>query len=319
MERATLSNTNGAADAPNKARVSIKNLYAIGNLGSLSRRSAIRWSEYADPDVEEKELQRLTAGYDIVHRKERGQDRHGNTSWQTHSILIRGGLKRDVLAKALAGYPNLNLEASEMEFKPPFEPLVHRWAKLQESVTEMKTLAVTADDRTRVDNNVVLMKTLKDVISSSLTALDKIKRTDQVEFDMLWMLFPPGELVVSYESGVEQVYRVLAPLKLVTPEGSPPYWNAKYEYLDWNGHVTGFAATGSPFHHYEGSQPIQAFHLVPLSGHPESKQIISRVTQRGRRFEGLRGYHFKVCEGTRETKNTLKPVSPDTRQDNLIL
>ena len=305
MEHSTLKDTQGANDAGQKAEVSIKNLYAINAYG---RRSPTRWSEYADPDVEEKELQRLTAGYDVVHRKMRGEDRHGNTSWQTHSILIRGDLKRDILATALEGYPNLDLKASELEFKPPFEPLVHRWEKLQERAVEMRDSAVTAEDRARVVNNAVLLKTLRGVVSSSLAALDKIKTTGKIDFDMLWTIFPPGELVLGCEAGADRVFRILAPLKLVRPQDGRPYWVFRYEYLDWNGHVTGFATDGTTITEYEGAQPVQSLHVVPLKTHPDSQRVTTRLTQRGRRFEALRGYHFKVCEGTRMTGGAVKPV-----------
>ena len=179
MASLNLKESDGTVGDPKNASLSVKNLYAI--TGRTSKRH-IRWSEYATAEDEEKELQRLTSGFDVIHRLQHMEDENDITAWQTHSILIRGDLKQGILTKALTGYPEVDLSKPEIEFKPPFAPLVHRWEDLQKHAEKA---TASADASVSVDRNAELLDILKKVVASGLTALERVKVKGQVDFDDL--------------------------------------------------------------------------------------------------------------------------------------
>ena len=85
------------------------------------------------------------------------------------------------------------------------------------------------------------MEILEEMISSSLTALEKVKSTGFIDSNMLWILFSPGELVYS-GSGLGQAFRVLSFIYVV-PKREDPYWRATCEFVDWNGSSAGYGTT----------------------------------------------------------------------------
>ena len=197
---------------------------------------------------------------------------------------------------------------TELQLEPPFKPIVHNWEQIKSHVALARDSVKTLEERVEFNDIAQLGRILNDAISPSLFTLRTIMLTKQVEFDSLWLIFAPGQLIYSKHTGAEQLYR-LRSFTLGQTMGEPPKWMVGLEYLDWNGRVTGFSATDTSISNYSGSKALNSLECVPLKWHWNSEEIVNRLTSRGRKFSALRGYHFKFCEGNLKiTYNRVKPV-----------
>ena len=100
----------------------LKVLYSTSNTDCSC---CMRWSEYADKEDEEKELKFKSQGHDVVHRMRRPRGQHPSSKpWETHSIVVRGHLARNLVEKVWTGYPGLVYKPTELELSPPFKPAI---------------------------------------------------------------------------------------------------------------------------------------------------------------------------------------------------
>lgn len=76
------------------------------------------------------------------------------------------------------------------------------------------------------------------------------------------------------------------------------------EYLDWDGERCGYATTSVAIPFFEGIQRVLSLPAYPLSFSLDAEAVRARIRARGRRFEELRGYHFRSCVGTKILLNT---------------
>lgn len=291
-----------------------------------------RWSLQRNVEDENSELDRSVADVPILHR----QTRKKGGKWVTLEFTVQNREMRAVLAQALARYQDFHPELKGWTFAKPFQPLVHRWERLKElqaeAVREANSEAnilgdaatqVGADERKReaiercalVDELVTFLAPL---LGPSIAARDQTIKTGRVEFDDVWQVFPPGALVVTKLYGVDVVCRVDKYEQhfngRTDGRDKVAFWSVAAEYLDWNGAECGWATTHCTIIHYDGLRTIDSFPVVPLDLHPDGAELKSRLVARGRKFEALRGYHYRDYEGFKislenESKYEQRPVS----------
>lgn len=267
----------------------VKRLYATGDKECSC---GTRWSEYADPTVEERQLKLQSAKYDIVHRQRRVKNvDNAGKLWETDSVVVRGTTKQFLVAGPLNGYTGINLNASELKFYPPFEPIIHRWPSFSKlrSQTNMMSLVAPFIDIFQPD------------IEPNLALIDEISSSGKIRWNDIWLILAPGELFRSYEKGAPAVYRLLE-CEMIKREVEPDYWWLQMEFVDWNGNHCGHATTTFRIKEYKGRRDVASLEVHPFHTGPGSTgndQERAELIERGRAFEKLRGYHFKACYGTR--------------------
>ncbi|KAK0747335.1 hypothetical protein B0T21DRAFT_446256 [Apiosordaria backusii] len=230
-------------------------------------------------------------------RRHPGSDTH-----VTNSFTINCPIMRDILAKALENYyqdPD-TLTAENWTFTSSFQPLVHRWQKLNEIHQSIQALVSDSDDvddvevaaRKKASNDLIAF--LTPLLEPSITALDETIATGRIRHKNLWQIFPAGELVVTRFFGVETLCRVSRKHSLSSDSSN--MW-VMCEYVDWNGWTTGMKETWVTIKYFKGRQKVSGLSVYPLSMAADPEGIKARMLARGKRWEGLRGYRYQQYKG----------------------
>ncbi|KAH6695039.1 P-loop containing nucleoside triphosphate hydrolase protein [Plectosphaerella plurivora] len=254
-----------------------------------------RWSPYPNHDEALKHLTAQIAQDPIVHRHEF----HDN-KWKTFSFKVQSPLMKEILGLALANYQDFDPELQDWTFSPPFQPVVHRWDRLND-------LRDSATDPERKQAATELVDFLRPILGPSVDALAKTKKTGKVTFDDLWQIFTPGELATTAFFDVEAACRMTKYERKDPPNCQPPYYIVHLEYLDWNGDRCGYASTKVTVGYFEGFRHVVSLPVAPLYYNRAAEDTRRRLVERGRKFESLRGYHFQSCVGTKILLETKCP------------
>ncbi|KAJ9144054.1 P-loop containing nucleoside triphosphate hydrolase protein [Pleurostoma richardsiae] len=244
-----------------------------------------RWSKFGDNDEEQAALEQCVSNEPIVHRHSLDDKK-----WITESFTVHSPAMRAHLRMALAKYQDFDLDLEDWTFKPPYKPIVHRWDRLNALAENLGD----PDSKNAIDQ---LLAFLQPILAPAVKALAQTKETGKIVFDDVWQIFPPGELAVTTFFAVESVCRV-EKYEKVEPLGQLPYWVISLEYIDWNGEHCGYTTTKVVIKSFKGPRHVISLPVHPLCFRDTAADIRSGMVERGRKFERLRGYHFRTCVGT---------------------
>ncbi|KAK8087582.1 P-loop containing nucleoside triphosphate hydrolase protein [Apiospora hydei] len=251
----------------------VKYLYA--------RRDRVDWSEYSNASKELADLEQRMTKFNIVHRKKQSRD----YKWSTFSITIRGR-PLETLAVVLAGYPGIDTTRGVLELSAPYKPVLHRWEAL-------KKYRDTTDNAGRREDASLLINVFDGAMAASGEVLSKLYKTGTIAHDKLDLVFAPGDIVVMKSAGVTSAHY----LRSFTSTHAGTLWAADVECIDWNGSYFGFRSVIGGISAYDGEQPIASLPICPLKWCPDKRTLFDTLVARGRKFEALRGYHFKYYDG----------------------
>jgi hypothetical protein len=254
-----------------------------------------RWAEFDNVDDEKTDLVARTANVPIIHRHH-----YQNKHWVTQSVTIQDPAMRDVLRVVLAKYQDLDLDLINWTFQPPFMPLVHRWE-------ELKSHYVKLEDGAQKNAAAALLAFITPIVASSVLSLAQTKTTGKVNFENVWQIFPPSSIVKTKFYGVDVVCRVVKYKRKPRTNCNPEGWTIDMEFVDWNGEKSGWTTTSLTIWEYDGYKKVTGLPVFPISFSPEESKIRSEMIERGRKWAGLRGYHFEVANGTKILLETEEP------------
>ncbi|KAH7127593.1 P-loop containing nucleoside triphosphate hydrolase protein [Dactylonectria macrodidyma] len=246
-----------------------------------------RWAEFDNVDDEETDLRARTSAIPIIHRHH-----YVNKHWVTQSITIQDSAMRDVLRVVLAKYQDLDLDLASWTFAPPFMPLVHRWEDLK---THFSALPAGPQKNAAI----ALIAFLAPIVASSVLSLAQTKHTGKVSFENVWQIFPPSSVVKTKFYGIDTVCRVVKYKKRPADRCNPEGWVIDMEYVDWNGESSGWTTTSLTIWKFDGFKKVTGLPVFPISFSPDAAKIKDEMISRGRKWAGLRGYHFKTADGTK--------------------
>ncbi|KAM5349424.1 hypothetical protein ACJ41O_005929 [Fusarium nematophilum] len=252
-----------------------------------------KWSEFEDLVAEERRIRELGKAFAVIHRRSKVEREFGET-WMTHSIEAQSPRLQKLLDAVFQDYPSWYPDATPYAVGPPFKPYVHRWSSIQE-------LGEGLDEKT-ADEVQLLRGALEPLISSHLADLSRARSKGTISFESLWLILSPGCLMVSCEKG----YTCLS--KLVTVEfmqGQKPgdsCWILKSLRVNWNGSHCGLERQVAIIQEFVDSIQVTKLATYPLEFAPDRKHIEAKLLARGRKFEALRGFHVKACQGTKYTR-----------------
>jgi hypothetical protein len=212
----------------------------------------------------------------------------------TGSFTIQDPAMRAHLLAALAGYQDYHPELEEWTFRAPYSALVHRWDHLNDLADGVPDV-----DAKRAVNQLMLF--LGPILAASVGSLAHTRKTNRVMFKDVWQIFPPGELAVASFFGVDAVARVLK------YELNRDRWDIDLEYVDWNGERTGYSTTKVTVWRFDGFKFVTSLSVYPLAFSSSAAAIREQLVTRGRKFEQLRGYHFRNCVGSKILLETRCP------------
>lgn len=187
-----------------------------------------RWSEFSLHEEEEEAVKAKAARAPIVNRLE--LDSEGGGAWKPSEFTVNSQPMRDILSKVLEKYPDFDLDVNKWTFVTPFKPIVHRWSRLK----ALGEAAPESLDKGSVDD---LITFLTPIVEPHVKSLTETNDTGMIDFDSVWQIFPPGELVVRTHFGEQTTGRVVGH-KFFDCTGIPEVpvsWEITVEYVDWNG------------------------------------------------------------------------------------
>ena len=236
--------------------------------------------------IESKEAKNLTRDFHghsaLLLRKRKGHP--GEEPFVLESIDIQSPLIRNVLLKLLLGYPGVDANAKILTFFTPFAPLFHNW----EDVLKAASDETSTETRSHLK---ILVDVLQPVFEDHILQLEECRKTQAVSFAMLWSIFKPGDLIYT------QLHEQECAMKLKFSHMSYPEYFLSCEYIDWNG--KDFFQKEHHIHlkYFGGTALFKDLIAMPLYMHPERLAIKDRLSDRGRRFESLKGFHFRAYHG----------------------
>lgn len=217
----------------------------------------------------------------------------GDSSWKLHSITVNSQHILDILRKHLSTYPGLALETDEVQFTPPFAPLLHFWPEI------VHTATIAEDARTSEQFH-LFRKVLEPELALPIQKAEECFKHGKIEFDYLWTLFKPGALVYWNKDNQGNIARLKQSESL--DGGFGRAFRLRAEQIDFDGNKFGYKEVIQTIKEYEGRTSIYE-HAMPLDIRSDKETIQHDLIQRGRKFEALHGYHFKAYEGTASTQN----------------
>ncbi|KAK4041355.1 P-loop containing nucleoside triphosphate hydrolase protein [Parachaetomium inaequale] len=246
-----------------------------------------RWAEFAVLQDEQDNLEAKVRSMPIVQRYTYSKGRE----WVTQSFAINCQHMRAFLSDALADYQDLDIDLEGWSFTPPYKPLVHRWERALALHQQLKA----SDDVEKTRAADKLIEFLEPLLAPSIRDLAATHDTGRIRYDMIWQIFPPGEMVLYKLWGVDTLCRVVKYRK----SESRSAWRLTLEYVYWDGEKCGLRTTDVNIPYYTGLQRVTSLRVYPLSFAENPEQIKEAMMARGRRFQQLRGYHFLSYDGTK--------------------
>ncbi|KAF2965665.1 hypothetical protein GQX73_g7922 [Xylaria multiplex] len=255
-----------------------------------------KWSEFPNLSAEEKRIKELGKAFVVIHRRSK-IEKDGNEAWITHSIEAQSPELRVLLGAVFAEYPQWYPDATPYAVSPPFKPFVHRWDRILELRKQQGSKAIKQLE--------LLCSELEQPIESHLSALERVKKTQTVSFEALWLILAPGCLMVSKENGNTIVSRLLKADFVAARQDHPAFWRLKVARLNWNGSHSGFEGGVERITKYNDSIFITKLPIYPIEFAPDRRGIEEKLLVRGRKFESLRGFHIKTCTGKKYVRKYI--------------
>ncbi|CAH0045109.1 unnamed protein product, partial [Clonostachys solani] len=252
-----------------------------------------RWAEFDNVDDEEANLNERVSSVPIIHRHA-----YVKRHWVTQSVTIQDPAMRQVLRAVLAKYQDLDLDLINWTFEPPFMPLVHRW-------DDLKAYYVGLEAGKIKNAASALLAFLTPIVTSSVLSLSHTRQTGKVSFEDIWQIFPPSSVVLTRFYGVDVICRVIKYKKVACKDNEG--WAIEMEFIDWNGETSGWKTTSVTIWEYSGYRRVTGLPVFPISFSTEEEKIRGDMIERGRKWASLRGYHFKIVNGTKILLETQEP------------
>ncbi|KAI1383407.1 P-loop containing nucleoside triphosphate hydrolase protein [Hypoxylon trugodes] len=247
----------------------------------------MRWSAFKDFIVEQEDLMARTSDSPIIHRH---VQRDG--VWVTLSISIQDPDMREILNDVLKDYPEFDPKVENWTFEPPYQPLVHRWDNLQQYDTE------DLDVRKALTSMLIF---LTPIVNPTMLSLGKLRESGKIDYQNIWHLFAPGTLVIAKLYGVDTISRANRCDRM------SGFWLVRLEYIDWNGDISGYETATQKIKIFEGYQLVTKLEVFPISYLDNEAGVRKTATEKGRKFEQLRGYRYVEYNGTKVMIETDKP------------
>jgi hypothetical protein len=287
------------------ARSELGNLF---NHSSGTLYSAPKWSLHKDPLAEEQRMRELGQDFAVVHRYQRYEVEEGEYAWRSHSIQVQSPRFRELLDEVFVDYPDWCSDGDPYTFFSPFQPLVHRWDRILKKADELDG---NEEDKKLKAEIELLQKEVEPLISDHFSALKHAKKTGVIAWKKLWLVYGPGDLMVACIQGNICLTRLRRATMIEMPEDEdePSYWLLEMDQYDWNGSLVGVVTRQAKIIEYGKEMLMTKLDVCPIAYVEGGDELRERTLARGRKFEALRGYHFKVCHGQKIVQTCMGPVA----------
>jgi hypothetical protein len=231
-----------------------------------------------------------TSGYAILARQTEGHGDFGR-ELKLHSMVIQSELIKEVLNDVLKGYPGITTGLENLTVEAPFAAFYHRWAELTE--------AFEASTGTTKEHMQLLISILEVEFEGMHKTVADLLKNNVIEYKYIWAIFQPGEHIVTQMHGEDTVMLLESGLPYDETQygGGHRGWTLSSRHIDYNGSMTGFGTTKIKIQEFKGTMDLNLLEAIPLDQHDDKKELVTRLVERGRRFDVLRKAAFQEYSG----------------------
>jgi hypothetical protein len=267
----------------------LKHLYS----GKEDRKGRFQWQEEIPADIGDPVENDETAKWALLVRNVKVYN-DPTRVLSIHSIVVQSPLLKKLLAGVLKGYPGVTVGLNRLEFSGMFEPLIHRWAELQDAISNLDD--ETEDQRTTKQHAELLQNVLTKEFKSMIDTSQDMRSKRVMTYEHLWTLFQPGATVFTRQDGQETAMTLLESRYGQDPKGVPCFW-LTCKYVDWDGAKFGTVKINLSISVYTGTRAISSLRVYPLEYHQEGVAVRTRLIERGAKAEVLAGANYRAYQG----------------------
>ena len=272
----------------------VKNLYE----GKPDSRNRTTWVDKYPDDLEAAAENDETARYALLIRNKKCYD--GRKMLKMDSVVVQSPLLKKALGSILNAYPGVTTTLDRLDFKAPFKPFVHRWANV--------VAALESEEDPETKSHLDLFhRTMGEELKDDLKARDDYIQNKVITWDTCWMIFEPGTTVFSVEDKQNCAFRLKNGSYVETPRCGPAF-ALDCEKVDWDGEAFGLGQTKTLIYAFQGTKPITKLTAFPLEYHDNVAAMEKELTDRGKVFEQLAGYHYKHYRGVAIGQGMWGPI-----------
>jgi hypothetical protein len=144
----------------------------------------------------------------------------------------------------------------------------------------------------------LLIDHIKKTYTSTAETLVSPFESNEITYDLLWGIFKPNSLVYTtyFGTGKPRCVKYDSSKEKETRDGLK-YRNLDCCYLGFDSEEFGEASIQFKIPKFQGTKRINALTAFPLQYHRDLNRVKADLIQCGRKFEPLRGSHYRYCHG----------------------
>ena len=249
------------------------------------------WSVWAPDDIGvDAKATRASAKFALIVKRDKIQEDDGSSGLRLHSIQVQSPLIKTLLGSVFANYPGIKTSLKKLVFQAPFREFFYRWREFLEA------WEVAQRDETQVAHFKMLFDLISAEIKPQIEEVKDLLFNDVVSFRFLWALFEPGVEIYSFVDGQHRLYRLTSCNYVKLPNGTEIF-QLSCQFVDTDGVNFGFNSTSLVVGKFADVMPIVDLTVLPTHIKPNIKSIRAQLVERGKKFEGLNGCHYKSYSG----------------------
>ena len=240
-------------------------------------------------------------------RCEKWFNREGQVYLQTLEIYSEH--VQTALRKVIPEYPGINLQANPIILSGPLECVFH----YRKELAEYRDLLQDSIAKLHVSLLLRFMnRELRRAIRSYNANVESSPDRPTTDFRDLWMVFKPGDYVVT---GRNEAQRVLRLHRTWYQCGNDPKWHIIGRALDHDGESYGYVEHDIKVSTFEDARPISKLNIYPLQYCKTADSVRQMMIVRGTKFRSLVGCHYRSYIGIARALGEKRDVDQWGQQD----
>ncbi|CZR41918.1 uncharacterized protein FPRO_09219 [Fusarium proliferatum ET1] len=210
------------------------------------------------------------------------------STWEVQTIWINNPILQDVLRVILGDHPDWSFRKGTVSFQKPFVPLVHHWEQLCE--------VVDIDAGSEAQKFMKLfMDLIRGELRDTLIRVKQIMKTGCAASSDLQFVYKPGQLFFDSRppmaAGISRDYI---------------HSEVIVSQVVWNGEEYRATVSRFEFPRFAGIRSISELSVRPAWAYSEDdiKNMEAALVERGRKYEALRGIHYRFYPGILKKEHT---------------
>ncbi|KAK6353479.1 hypothetical protein TWF696_005442 [Orbilia brochopaga] len=204
------------------------------------------------------------------------------------TIDIQSKPVKDLLKGMITDYPGISFSTAQVVLNFPLRVLWYYQNELKEARRKAKEEDADSELGTHLDT---LIGFLDDEFESTNEEYDNLTAEGLINFELLWTLFKPGQLIYTTILMQPRVLRLRSYQR--TECGA----SLKGTFIDYDGSKFGELDAEVDIFGFTGSKKIQELSVIPLHRVATKDAIVKRLVERGTKFVSLQGCHCKKYNG----------------------